>query len=59
LFARVAALCRPSRPIGPNWHQTAIAQGGLISYGANLGHAYRQVGVYTGRIRACTHKSST
>src|SRR6266536_1909422 len=27
-----------------------VEVGGLISYGANLGDAYRQVGVYVGRI---------
>jgi len=33
------------------YSQREIAEvGGLMSYGANLGDAYRQLGVYTGRI---------
>jgi putative tryptophan/tyrosine transport system substrate-binding protein len=27
-----------------------VAAGGLISYGTNINHAFRQLGVYTGRI---------
>jgi putative tryptophan/tyrosine transport system substrate-binding protein len=36
----------------PATHQDRLYPevGGLMSYGANLGDAYRQVGVYTGRI---------
>jgi putative ABC transport system substrate-binding protein len=32
------------------WPPYTIAAGGLMSYGTNLADAYRQVGVYTGRI---------
>jgi putative tryptophan/tyrosine transport system substrate-binding protein len=49
--------CYPTRQHGPVRDSTAIydwsdvaAAGGLVRYGTNLADAYRQVGVYTGRI---------
>jgi putative tryptophan/tyrosine transport system substrate-binding protein len=45
----VALAARDAVPAMYEWHEFAAA-GGLISYGANLGDAYRLVGVYAGRI---------
>jgi putative ABC transport system substrate-binding protein len=47
---RLAALAlRNAVPAIFQWREFAAA-GGLMSYGGNLTDAYRQVGVYTGRI---------
>jgi putative ABC transport system substrate-binding protein len=32
------------------WDRDIVAAGGLMSYGTNLADAFRQVGVYTGKI---------
>ena len=45
----VALAERHSLPAIYNWREATLA-GGLMSYGASLGDALRQSGVYTGRI---------
>src|SRR5262249_15941911 len=45
----VAFVARYAVPAFSEWREFATA-GGLISYGPNLTDAYRQVGVYAGRI---------
>jgi putative tryptophan/tyrosine transport system substrate-binding protein len=48
--ARIVALtARHAVPTIYQWREF-VEIGGLMSYGANLAEAYRQVGVYTGRI---------
>ena len=45
----VALATRHAVPAIYGWHDTA-ASGGLISYGADIGAVYRQVGSYAGKI---------
>jgi putative tryptophan/tyrosine transport system substrate-binding protein len=45
----IALAARHAIPAIYEWREFAAA-GGLISYGTNLPEAYRQVGVYTGRV---------
>jgi len=45
----VALAAKAKIPAGYETRATAVA-GGLVSYGADVGDAYRQAGVYTGRV---------
>jgi len=45
----VALAAKAAIPAGYETRATAVA-GGLLSYGADVGDAYRQAGVYTGRV---------
>ena len=47
----VALAARDAIPLMSFWREFPLA-GGLISYGPSVSAAYRQIGVYTGRLSA-------
>ena len=48
--AKIAALSAGQRLPTIFFQRESAVAGGLMSYGTNLGDAYRQAGIYTGRI---------
>jgi putative ABC transport system substrate-binding protein len=47
---QIVSLAARDRIPASYWNRDAVAAGGLMSYGADVGDAFRQVGVYAGNI---------